>query len=141
VVAEDAAFRRNLLAAALPRARNFFESIRNADPEKYAAIRRRLEETEDPIYYSAPTIIFVIGAGRYADHSCPLACQNMMLAAHSLGLGSCWVGLGAMVTDEPVIVTALELKEDEKIFGPILLGYPKRYPDPPSKKAAVMKWI
>jgi nitroreductase len=141
VVVEETGFRKKLLAAALPGARTFFESIRNADPESYEAIRRRLEETEDPIYYSAPAIIFVIGNGRYADHSCPLACQNIMLAAHSLGLGTCWVGLGAMITGDPEIAKALELKEDEKIFGPILLGYPAQIPNAPAKKGAVIRWI
>ncbi|TAL25490.1 MAG: nitroreductase family protein, partial [Nitrospirae bacterium] len=65
----------------------------------------------------------------------------IMLAAYSLGLGSCWVGFGSMVTDNKEIINALELKDDEKIFGPILLGYPKVYPDPPQKKEPVVKWI
>jgi nitroreductase len=64
-----------------------------------------------------------------------------MLAAHSLGLGSCWVGFGSMVTEDPDIIKLLELKTDEKIFGPLVIGYPKAYPDPPQKKGPVVKWI
>ena len=73
---------------------------------------------EDPIYYSAPAILFVIGSGRYADHSCPLACENIMLSAYSLGIGSCWVGFGSMVTDNADVIKALELKDDEKDIRP-----------------------
>jgi nitroreductase len=85
--------------------------------------------------------VFVIGNGMYAGHSCPLACENMMLAAHALGLGSCWVGFGAMVTDDPEVRKLLELKERDEIFGPILLGYPKINAPRPPKKGPTVKWV
>ena len=102
---------------------------------------KRFEELEDPIYYSAPAIIFVIGRGTYADLSCPLACENMMLSAYSLGLGTCWVQFGSLITDNEEIKKALDLKTDEKIFGPIVMGYPKAIPEPPQKKAPEIKWL
>lgn len=141
VVVEDKKVKKKLLKAARPQAKNIIESLKTRDPEKYEARMKRFEEMEDPIYYSAPVVLFVVGHGRYADHSCPLACQNMMLAAHSLGLGSCWVGFGSMVTEDPDVIEILELKEDEKIFGPIILGYPKDIPEPPEKKPPIVKWV
>jgi nitroreductase len=141
VVVEDAEFKRQLLLAARPKAKNILSFIKDADPDKYNSLMKRYAEIDDPIYYSAPVVLFVIGSGRYTDHSCPLACQNIMLAAYSLGLGSCWVGFGSMVTDNAEIIKALELKDDEKIFGPIILGYPKVYPEPPSKKGPIVKFI
>jgi nitroreductase len=102
---------------------------------------KRYEELEDPIYYSAPAIIFVIGKDRYSDLSCPLACENIMLAAYSLGLGTCWVQFGSLVTDNEEITKALELKEDEKIFGPIVVGYPRIIPEPPEKRQTEVKWL
>ncbi|MDH4231574.1 MAG: nitroreductase family protein [Nitrospirota bacterium] len=141
VVVEDKETRKKLLTAALPNAAKILEGIKDADPERYESIKKRYSEMEDPIYYSAPVVLFVIGAGRHADHSCPLACENVMLAAYSLGLGSCWVGFGSMVTDDAAIINLLELKDDEKIFGPIVIGYPKVYPEPPQKKSPVVKWI
>ena len=141
VVVEDKEVKKKLLKAALPNAKNILEHVKDTDPERYASIMKRYSELEDPIYYSAPVVLFVIGSGRYADHSCPLACENIMLAAHALGLGSCWVGFGSMVTEDSDIIKLLELKNDEKIFGPIVIGYPKVYPDPPQKKGPVVKWI
>ena len=88
--------------------------VKDVDQEKYDMIKKRYEELKDPVYYSAPAIIFVIGSGRHADHSCPLACENMMLAAYSLGLGSCWVGFGAVVTEDNEVRNLLELQKDEK---------------------------
>ncbi len=141
VVVEDPEFKKKLVATAKPTARGFLESLKEADPERYQQIIQRFDKLEDPVYYSAPAIVFVIGSGHYAPHSCPLACATMMLAAQSLGLGSCWVGFGAMITDNPEITQALELEEGESIFGPILLGYPADYPQPPEKKAPVIKWM
>lgn len=141
VVVEDKEAKRKLLRAALPNAQKIVDMIKEVNPERYDIIKKRYDELEDPVYYSAPAIVFVIGSGRYADHSCPLACENIMLAAHSLGLGSCWVGFGAMVTDDAEVRNILELKEDETIFGPILLGYPKGYPERPFKREPKVKWI
>jgi nitroreductase len=139
VVAAEA--KKKLLAAALPRAKQVTELVKDIDPERYEVIKRRYADMPDPVYYSAPAVVFVIGSGMYADHSCPLACENMMLAAHSLGLGSCWVGFGAMVTDDPEVRNLLELKEGDSIFGPILLGYPKTNPPRPPKKGPKVKWV
>ena len=141
VVIEEPAAKRMLLAAALPQAKQITEQVKDVDPERYEIIKKRYAELPDPVYYSAPTVIFVIGNGRYAAHSCPLACENMMLAAHSLGLGTCWVGFGAMVTEDRDVRKLLDLKEGDAIFGPILLGYPKGEPVRPPKREPTMKWI
>ena len=125
VVVEDPAAKMKLLGAALPQAKKTTEQVKDVDLERYEMIKKRYAELPDPVYYSAPTIIFVIGNGHYAAHSCPLACENMMLAAHSLGLGTCWVGFGAMVTEDVSVRKLLDLQEGDAIFGPILLGYPK----------------
>ena len=141
VVVEDSDAKKKLLGAALPNAKKITEPLKDVDPERYEMIKKRYKELPDPVYYSAPAIVFVIGNGRYADHSCPLACENMMLTAHALGLGSCWVGFGAMVLDDAEVRGLLELKEGDAIFGPILLGYPQSIPARPQKKEPKVKWI
>ncbi len=141
VVVEDEALHQKLVETAIPNAKKLLEHVKISNPERYQAIMKRYEELKDPIYYSAPAIIFVIGEGKYADLSCPLACENMMLAAFSLGLGTCWVQFGSLITDNKEITGVLELTEDEKIFGPILVGYPKSMPEPPVKKAPEIKWL
>jgi nitroreductase len=142
VVVEDAGFKKRLLEAAIPNAKKYLEAyVKPVNPVRYELILKRYVELEDPIYYGAPVMVFVIGSGAHAAESCPLACENMMLAAQSLGIGSCWVKFGSMVTDNPEIVRRLGLKEDEKIYGPILLGYPKETPKPPAKKDPTIDWI
>jgi nitroreductase len=141
VVVEDPEAKKKLLSAALPQAKKITELVKDVDPERYESIKKRYAELPDPVYYSAPTVIFVIGNGRYKDHSCPLACENMMLAAYSLGLGSCWVGFGAMVTEDAEVRNLLGLQEGDSIFGPILLGYPKGQTNRPLKKKPTVMWL
>jgi hypothetical protein len=52
----------------------------------------------------------------------------MMIAAKSFNLGSCDTGFGACVKGNTKVGKALELKENEQIYGSILLGYPKSTP-------------
>lgn len=141
VVVEDEKLHKKMLETAVPNVKKLLESVRTSNPERYKVIMRRFEEMEDPVYYSAPAVIFVIGRGVYADLSCPLACENMMLAAFSHGLGTCWVQFGSFIADNDEIKNALELKDDEKIFGPIVVGYPKGITEPPQKKAPEIKWL
>lgn len=129
------------------------EPMKQAQPEIYkmaTMLYDAMDEPKDVIYYNAPTIIFVVGPANN-PFSSVLACENMMIAAQSLGLGSCYVGFGGMVKGNPEVMQALELKEDEAIFGPILIGYPKVNPSPavaaaletikPVKKEPITKWI
>ena len=153
VVVENEEFKQKLLQTTLPFWQNAIGGMKKTAPELYemaACIYEAMEEPKDPIYYNVPVIIFVVGPANN-PFSCVLACENMMIAAQSLGLGTCYVGFGAMVKGNPEIVKALELKDDEGIYGPILVGYPKANPSEalskalamikPNKKPPVTKWI
>ena len=131
VVVENPEFKQKLVQTALPIWRKFIKSMKEMDPELYEkvmAFYEALPEPKDLVYYSAPVILFVIGPISNAV-SCALACENIMLAACSFGLGSCYTGFGSMVKGDADVVQALELAEDERIYGPILLGYPKDAPE------------
>ena len=130
VVVEDPEFKQKLVQTTLPIWKKMTESIGKTHPELYENIMtlyEALPEPKDMVYYSAPVIIFVIGPPSFAV-SCALACENIMIAATSLGLGSCYVGFGMMVKGDADVVKALELTDGERIYGPILLGYPKDDP-------------
>lgn len=137
----------------MPIWKQFTDGMKDTVPEMYSLavnLYEALDEPKDVVYYSAPAIVFVIGPVDNAV-SCALACENLMIAAQALGLGSCYVGFGAMVKGSPEVTQALELKDGEEIFGPILLGYPKANPSTaltnvlgsmkPNKKAPITKWI
>ncbi len=137
VVVTDTGMRGKLYDTAYANWSRFFENIRKNNPEHFESVKH-YGEMKDPVYYEAPCVVFVIGT---KSIDCALVTENMMLAAHSLGLGSCYLYFGAQVLDNPEIVEALDLKENEKIFGPVILGYSDKFPDPPPKKAPSVKWL
>ena len=154
VVVQNPEFKQKLFETTFPFWKNAISGLKDNAPELYemaTCLYDVLEEPKDVIYYNAPVTIFVIGPAAGGAVSCALACENMMIAAQSLGLGSCYVGFGAMVKGNPEVVKALELKDDEAIYGPIILGYPKVKPSAevasaldkicPIKKDPVTKWI
>ena len=148
VVVEDLEFRLKLVQTTLPIWKQSIEGMKEFQPEMYENVMKQYEtmnEPKDMVYHSAPVIIFVIGPNDYAV-SCALACENIMVAATSLGLGSCYVGFGSMVTGNPDVVEALELTEGERIYGPIVLGYPEEESSVlagigQEKKDPKVKWI
>jgi nitroreductase len=146
VVAEDPELKKKLIQTTSPIWKKSVEGMKESHPDTYKKAMSGYElmsEPRDPVFYSAPVILFVIGPATHAI-SCALACENIMLAATSLGLGSCYVGFGAMITHNNELIQVLGLNNEERIFGPILLGYAKDSDDLHStrtqKKDALIKW-
>ena len=55
-------------------------------------MRRRVKSEKDLFFYHAPCIIIIHAPNkRFFPQDCACAAQNMMLAARSLGIGSCWI--------------------------------------------------
>ena len=86
------------------------------------------------------------GANIFFDITTVTGTENIMIAATSFGMGSCYVGFGAMVTGDTDVKQALELRDNERIFGPIVFGYPKADSSAldiirPKKKEPMIKWI
>lgn len=71
----------------------------------------------------------VRGERLYDIQGCAAAIQNMLLTAHSLGLGSCWVG----AFDESRIRHIQNLPESVFVQGIVTVGYPAEQPQMPAK--------
>ncbi|MEK6949636.1 MAG: nitroreductase family protein [Nanoarchaeota archaeon] len=69
------------------------------------------------------------GARLYTIQACAAAMQNMILTAHSLGLGACWVG----AFDENEIFRILNLAEEKTVQGIVTIGYADEKPEQPPK--------
>lgn len=69
------------------------------------------------------------GRRLYLVQSIAACVQNMLLMAHSLGLGACWVG----AFDEDVIRLVLNLPEQVDVHAVIPIGYADEDPEMPPK--------
>ncbi len=119
-----------------------YEGFMTQAPEHFREIRRQIDAvTDDPIYYNAPAVIFVISGAMTASSDCPMVCQNMMLSASSMGIGSCWVYFGQIASEQEKFKEVLNLQEGESVFGPIILGYPSDNQPPAAPlKTAQVEW-
>lgn len=94
----------------------------------------------DRLFHGAPATILI---GSEPGASCPkedalLASQNILLAAHAMGLGTCLIGFAvAAINRVPKIRRILELAEGEEMHAVIGLGYP----DEQYRKAAGRKKV
>lgn len=70
------------------------------------------------------------GEQLYCIQDTAAAIQNILLMAHSLGLGSCWVG----AFNESAVAKTLKLDSHLRPVAIIPLGYPAEHPVPPVRK-------
>lgn len=75
---------------------------------------------------------------------CSCAAQNIMLAAHSLGLGSVWLNPLMTICDEPEIrsmLRAFDVPDEHIVWATIALGYPAQEGRLLEKKRDVVHWV
>ena len=92
----------------------------------------------DP-FYGAPIVIAVLADRKIgtAVYDGSLVIGNMMLAAHSLGLGSCWIHRAKEIfdTDEgKKILEGLGITGDYEGVGFMILGFPEDENKPAAKR-------
>lgn len=104
--------------------------------------RARLQDPAFQIFYRAPALIVISGveSGPWIVEDCSLAAQNLMLAAHGAGLGSCWVGFAQGYLASPAGKARLGMPPDWVPVAPIAIGYAAEVPAPAPRKAPTILW-
>lgn len=87
----------------------------------------------DP-FYGAPVVLVVLAPRDVPTHvyDGSLVMGNLMLAAHALGLGSCWIHRAREEFDSPegkAILAELGIEGDYEGIGHCILGYPAETPE------------
>jgi nitroreductase len=101
------------------------DSLRNSSVER---LRAQAQNPKADFYYGSPVVILATGEAGSPTVACDCAAglQNMMLAASSLGLGSCWVHAPTRLAEgaeTSALRAELGIPESHVIFGSIALGY------------------
>ena len=102
-----------------------------------------MNSTGDP-FYGAPTVIVVLAdpaAGTWREDG-SLVMGNLMLAAHALGIGSCWIHRAREEFERPegkAILASLGIQGDYEGIGHCVLGYPDG--DLPAPRERKANWV
>ena len=108
----------------------------NYQPQKIYVVKseekRNALAALTPCTFNAP-VVFVVGYDSersakgmiydghdFGDTDAAIVCTHMMLEAHDLGLGSCWVGY----FNETQVKAALEIPENIRVRDLLPVGYP-----------------
>ncbi|MFZ1988703.1 MAG: nitroreductase [Alphaproteobacteria bacterium] len=108
-----------------------------------AGFRSHLADATFDLFYGAPVLIVICAtsAETGASEDCALAAQNLMLAAHSMNLGTCWIGLARPWLNEEPAKTELGLPKNYIPVAPVILGYPRGTPDVHPRREPEIVWI
>jgi nitroreductase len=100
---------------------------------------------DDLIFFDAPVVIFILTEKKlFNDESCACCAQNIMLAAQSCGLGSCWIGFASILGMKKEVMKKIGAPNGYHIAATIALGYPKeKIKKLPLRnvEADIIKWI
>jgi nitroreductase len=97
------------------------------------------------IFYNAPVLVLIFAApDAYSpEYDCALAAENMMLAARSLGIGSCWIGFGMPLGSDKEVLDELKVPANHKLMAPLIFGYPVKdlQTAPKRNEDVVLNWV
>jgi nitroreductase len=105
--------------------------------------RSLLERPGFNIFYHAPALVLVIAQSSAAQavEDCCLAAENLMLAARDRGIGSCWIGFSRAFLNRKEVKAELGLDERSEVVAPLILGYPKAWPETHGRKMPHIHWF
>ena len=102
--------------------------------------------TGDP-FYGAPVVLIVLADRKIGTYVCDgsLVMGNMMNAAHSLGIGSCWIHRAKEEFESPEGKELLKkwgIEGDYEGIAHLILGYPKGdAPEPKPRKEHYVYYV
>jgi nitroreductase len=110
-------------------------------------VRQAASNENFNVFYGAPTVVIVSGDEKamVIDLDCAAANQTMLLAAQSVGLGSCWINFVLFLFNSPggeQYKKQLAIPEGYKPFCSVALGYKKIEPTAaPPRKEGIVNYI
>ncbi|MCZ7400248.1 MAG: nitroreductase family protein [Candidatus Methanoperedens sp.] len=118
------------------------EPVKNTS-KKTADFLVYLKTKGTDVFYNAPALIIILANknAMTADWDCAMAAQNMMLAAHSKGIGSCWIGAVHPALMDEGFLKELGAPEGYKAVAPLIFGYPKGKTEAPGRSEPEVKWV
>jgi nitroreductase len=113
------------------------------NPNKAPGFISFLKTKGSNLFYNASSLVIILGNKKSvtADWDCAMAAQSMMLAAHSRGIGSCWIGLVMPALMDEKILKELGAPQGYKAVAPLIFGYPRSENVMPKRTEPEVKWL
>jgi nitroreductase len=111
------------------------EIIRSASGLLHAVAGMKFFQSDDFVFHGAPVVIFLTAPSdnEWAPIDIGMCCQNMLLAAKSLGLDSCPIGFGKYIVHTNSY-EELRVPVGEQVILSLILGYGDEQPQPHPKR-------
>jgi len=95
------------------------------------------------MFYNAPVLIIILGNKNAvtAVYDCSMAAQTMMLAAHFIGIGSCWIGGAQRALLNEQLLKELGAPEGYIVVAPLIFGYPAGKTEMPERREPEVVWV
>jgi nitroreductase len=96
------------------------------------------------MFRNAPTVIFIANKKGGGQYDCGLLSENIMIAAQSLGLGTCCLGGATGFLKSPVAAEYLKklgFSADYELLIAIAIGTPDEVPDAHPRDASKAKYV
>jgi len=126
------------------RAKRFFvEEARRTHLDRGGHALDKFEGPDFNIFYDAGTLIVICAnpATPFASADCWLAAENLMLAALSMGLGSCVIGSAILGLNSPETKAELGIPAELSAIAPVIVGVPAATPPATSRKEPrILAW-
>lgn len=106
------------------------EFLKMEAQNEYSAVQdaiRKARYGSQHYFYNAPSLIVVTNLKDYPNAMADAVCavENMMIAATSLNLGSCYINQLHWLTENERVRAFLKLPENETICASLVVGRPK----------------
>lgn len=140
VIIQDRGTLRRLSDRAKPL---FVDEVHRAHLDRGGHALDIFAQPEFNIFYDAGTLIVIgaLQAGPFVAADCWLAAENLMLAARSMGLGTCVIGSALAALNLPDVKAELGVAADYVAVAPIIVGMPAAdTPATSRKEPRVLVW-
>lgn len=104
----------------------------------------KLMNSELHLFHHAPAVVFIFAPKTdFIVDDCAAATENMLLAARSLGLGSCWIGFARPLDKDRKTRAELKVPSKHRLMAAMVFGYPSNdFAKAPKREENVLiSWI
>lgn len=99
-----------------------------------------LNKESSSVLNHASTLLIIYGnpSSHWYVYDGSLAAANIMLAAHSMNIGSCWIGFAERTFNTPEFKAKYGVPPEYELVCPLTLGYMTKTYSPPKRREPVI---